>query len=113
MLLSEEDIELLEKEGYPKNYFVRFEKSYTLLRNSQGHCVFYNVKKAACNVYPSRPSGCRIYPVIYDEDQCIEVVDNICHAQNTISDREKKMRGQKVVDLLKRIDEEAKQRHSS
>jgi Fe-S-cluster containining protein len=112
MLLSTEDITRLEKKGFSKEFFVRFDKAgYALLRNRQGHCVFYNIEMRRCNVYAERPSGCRVYPVIFDEDKGI-VVDDICHAQETVTEQEKLRKGKKVVKLLKRIDREAEQKSS-
>ena len=110
MLLSTEDITRLEKEGYSKTFFVCFDKEgYAILRNRQGHCVFYNPEKMRCNVYAVRPLGCRIYPVIYDEDHGI-VADTICPVHGTVTAQEKKQKGKKVVTLLKRIDNEAQHR---
>ena len=110
MLLCGADIARIEKKGYNKDSFVRFDKEgYALLRNRQGCCVFYNKKERQCDVYASRPSGCRIYPVILDEDKGI-VIDEICHAQTTISGTEKAHRGKRVLNLLKKIDAEAKNR---
>ena len=110
MLLSALDIKRLEKKGYSKESFTRFDKNgYALLRNRQGHCVFYNNAKRGCDIYYSRPLGCRVYPIIQDEETGI-VVDSICHAQETISQSEKDQVGKKVLRLLKRIDTEAKNR---
>jgi len=113
MLLSKEDIERLERKGYRKEFFVRFDRAgYAKLRNRQDHCVFYNVENRTCNVRGERPLGCRIYPVIYDEARGI-VVDDICKAQSTVSEEQKAKRGQKVLKLLKKIDAEAKKRRSA
>lgn len=110
MLLAIADITRLERLGYSKNYFVRFDKEgYALLRNRQGCCVFYDVQRRQCSVYSSRPSGCRVYPVILDEDAGL-VVDSICCAQRTISAGEKSRRGTRVLKLLEQIDEEAQSR---
>jgi Fe-S-cluster containining protein len=110
MLLSKEDILRIEKKGYAKNFFLRFDKAgYAILRNHQGHCVFYNLEKNQCSVYDERPSGCRVYPVIYDEDKGI-VADTICPANRTVTAQEKKINGKKVIALLKRIDREAEKR---
>jgi Fe-S-cluster containining protein len=113
MLLSEEDIELIKIEGYRRDQFVRLENGYTFLRNYQGHCVFYCPEDASCLIYKHRPVGCRLYPVIYDEDKGVEVIDDICCARDTISKKEKKLHGRKVVNLLKKIDKEAESRLSS
>ncbi|MCW4010541.1 MAG: YkgJ family cysteine cluster protein [Candidatus Bathyarchaeota archaeon] len=112
MLLSEEDITRLEKQGFTREFFVRFDREgYALLRNRQGCCVFYDTQKRGCSVYAFRPSGCRVYPVIFDEENGV-VVDSICHAQATISEAEKLRRGKQVLRLLEKIDAEAKSRRS-
>jgi Fe-S-cluster containining protein len=110
MLLTEADIKRLQDQGYPKESFVRFDpERYALLRNRQGHCVFYNPEKRLCEVYEFRPEGCRIYPVMYDEDAGI-VLDSICPAQATITTEEQACKGQEVLAILKRVDVEAQTR---
>jgi len=112
MLLSQGDIRRLEKIGFSKNYFVKFDRQgYAMLKNREGYCVFYDHKKRQCRVYPDRPSGCRVYPVILDEEKGI-VLDDICYSRNTISRNEKNLKGERVVKLLERIDNEATNRRS-
>ena len=112
MLLSERDITRLVKKGFSKNYFVKYDKQgYAQLKNREGYCVFYDPKKRQCNVYADRPSGCRVYPVILDDEKGI-VLDDICGSRNTITEREKKINGRKVIRLLERIDSEAANRRS-
>jgi len=113
MLLSAEDIERLESKGFRKEFFARLDRAgYAKLRNCEGHCVFYDIEKRRCKVYADRPLGCRIYPVIYDEAKGI-VVDDICHAQNTVTEKQKTKRGKIVLKLLEKIDAEAKTRCSA
>jgi uncharacterized protein len=108
MLLSKQDILRLEKKGFPVESFVRFDdEGYAILRNRGGYCVFYNVKQRQCDLYADRPSGCRVYPIILDEDKGI-IVDNICHAKRTITEQEKIRKGKQVIKLLEKIDREAK-----
>lgn len=110
MLLSTEDIERLERKGYSKNFFVRFDsESYARLQNRQGRCIFYDAEKHLCKIYEVRPLGCRLYPVIYDEIKGI-VVDRICMAQRSLNEKEIERKGKKVVKLLEKIDAEAKRR---
>jgi Fe-S-cluster containining protein len=110
MLLSTEDIERLERKGYPREFFVLLDREgYAKLRNKQRHCVFYDVEKRRCKVYGARPLGCRLYPVIYDEDEGI-VVDGICRAEGKFSERFLERKGRKVLRLLRRIDAEAQGR---
>jgi Fe-S-cluster containining protein len=110
MLLSNEDIERLERKGYERDFFVRIDKEgYAMLRNRDGVCVFFDPEKRVCRERAKRPLGCRIYPVMFDEDKGI-VVDDICPAKNTLTEKQKAKRGKKVLKLLKRIDAEAKKR---
>jgi Fe-S-cluster containining protein len=110
MLLSNADIARLERKGYSRQFFVRFDRDgYARLRNLRGCCVFYDAEKRVCKVRADRPLGCRIYPVLYDEEKGI-VVDGICHAQGTVTEKQKAKRGKKVLKLLETIDAEAEKR---
>lgn len=110
MLLSQKDITRLEKKGFSKKQFVKYDKQgYAQLKNREGYCVFYNAEKRECNVYVDRPEGCRVYPVILDVEKGI-VLDDICDSGNTISEREKMVKGKRVIGLLERIDDEAAKR---
>jgi len=112
MLLSNADIERLERKGYSREFFTRFDsEGYAKLRNQQECCVFYDVEKRQCKVRADRPLGCRIYPVIYDEEKGI-IVDDICHAQDTVTEKQKAKKGRKVLKLLEKIDAEAEKRRS-
>jgi uncharacterized protein len=107
MLLSKKDIKRLLAKGYSANQFVQYDKQgYALLKNRDGYCVFYDVNSRRCRVYGDRPSGCRVYPVIVDEEKGI-ILDDICHCTKTISESEKKLKGKRVVKLLEIIDLEA------
>ena len=112
MLLAVKDIRRLEKKGFSKNFFVEIDKQgYAGLKNRDGYCVFYDLKARRCNVYSDRPSGCRVYPVILDEEKGI-VFDEICNSCSSISLKEKKVKGKKVIKLLEKIDAEAENRRS-
>jgi Fe-S-cluster containining protein len=110
MLLSIMDIELLEKAGHDRGEYVHLDKKgYAKLQNRNGYCVFYDSAKQRCKVYEHRPSGCRIYPVIYSEEDGV-ILDNLCPEKNTVSADELKRKGMKVVKLLDRMDSEAETR---
>jgi Fe-S-cluster containining protein len=110
MLLAVKDIRRLEKKGFSKNYFAEIDKQgYAVLKNRNGYCVFYDLKGHKCSVYADRPSGCRVYPVILDEEKGI-VFDEICNSSSSVNVKEKKVRGKKVTKLLDKIDAEAKNR---
>jgi len=110
MLLSNEDVSQLESKGYDRESFAVLDsKGYLTLRNVHGCCVFFDAKKLRCRVRGFRPSGCRVYPVIQDEDEGI-LVDNTCPAGSTVTEKQKVKRGKKVLKLLERIDAEAEKR---
>ncbi len=110
MLLSNTDIERLERLGHNRQTFVRYDgHGFARLRNRRGFCVFYDGEKCRCQVYGYRPLGCRIYPVIYSEQEGI-VVDDLCPMQDTISKIELKREGKRLMALLQRIDYEAQAR---
>jgi Fe-S-cluster containining protein len=110
MLLSLRDIERLERKGYNRNFFVRFDsEGYATLKNQCGYCVFYDTKKRRCKVRTHRPAGCRIYPVIFHENKGI-IVDPICPSRDSVTEKQKAKEGQKVLKLLRTIDAEAKRR---
>lgn len=108
MLLSRADIKRLENKGCSMHDFVHCDREgYSRLRNHQGRCVFYDADTHHCTVYRRRPLGCRLYPVIHDEDKGI-VTDRLCPRQDTISKVELARKGKAVMKLLARIDDEAK-----
>jgi Fe-S-cluster containining protein len=110
MLLSRSDIRLLERVGHDVGKFARFNKQgFAQLRNCRGCCIFYQADKHRCKIYRHRPLGCRIYPVMYDEEQRV-VVDGLCPQAETVSKREILLKAVKLKRLLKRIDSEAVRR---
>jgi hypothetical protein len=112
MLLSEKDINRLVKKGFSKDFFVKYDElGYAILKNREGYCVFYDIKKRQCSVYVDKPLGCWIYPVMLDEEKGI-VLDGICQSINTITEKEKKIKGKRVIQLLGKIDSEASDRRS-
>ena len=111
MLLSNEDVARLERKGYTRKFFsVADSEGFIFLRNLNGYCVFYDAEKRRCRIRANRPSGCRVYPVIYDEAKGI-IVDDICPSEGTVTEKQKVKRGKKVLKLLEKIDAEAKKRH--
>jgi len=107
MMLSNADVERLEKAGYHRRQFLRYDRhGFARLRNRRGFCVFYEIEKCRCQIYKHRPLGCWIYPVIYSEQEGI-VVDSLCPMKDSVSEIELKRKGKKVIELLQKIDSEA------
>lgn len=112
MLLSSADIERLEKMGYGREKFARFDRhGFVRLRNRGGFCVFYDVERCRCRVYRHRPLGCRVYPVILSEQEGV-IVDDLCPVRGMVSQLEFERKGKKLMGLLQRIDAEAVSRGS-
>jgi len=113
MLLSETDIEKLEKTGNRSKHFMRLDgQGYVKLRNRLGHCVFYDLKLKRCRVYSFRPLGCQVYPVIYSVEDGV-IIDGLCPMSNSVSGKEFQRKGKTVVKLLETIDGEAAKRRQA
>jgi hypothetical protein len=113
MPLSEEDMGLLEKAGYKRQRFARRDKhGSALLQNRKGHCFFYDVERRRCKAYRFRPLGCRLYPVVYSEEN-VAIVDELCPMGRTVTSAELRKKGRKVGELLRRIELEASSRTMS
>lgn len=110
MLLTEEDIRKLEKDGYERKDFARQNREgYYKLRNHQGYCVFYDQNLQRCIVYVHRPIGCKTYPVIYSVGDGV-IADDLCPMNKSISKTELQSKGKAVMKLLATIDREAAER---
>jgi Fe-S-cluster containining protein len=76
MPVSNLDVKRILKLGYRLEYFaVRTEEGWRL-KNSSGRCIF--LQQEGCQIYPDRPEGCKLYPLVYDETLEEPVIDSIC-----------------------------------
>ena len=113
MPLSTEDIKRLVKRGYSEDFFCAFDDyGYAKLKNLKNQCVFYDAKDRQCKVYRFRPSGCRLYPVIYDAQKGV-VLDSICQPIDKPNAKDIAQKGWKVLKLLDKIDSQAERRRNS
>lgn len=78
MLLLEEDVERIKGLGYEEKFFAGKEsQGFKILKNSKaGRCVFHDGTK--CTIYENRPKGCKLYPIVFDEDRGLAVKDELC-----------------------------------
>jgi Fe-S-cluster containining protein len=77
MLLLDEDVRRIIGLGFEKSYFVTSSDGFKMLKNSsEGRCVFHDGK--LCTIYANRPSGCKLYPVIFNENLNRPVKDRLC-----------------------------------
>jgi Fe-S-cluster containining protein len=76
MLLLNDDVRRIEGLGFRGDFFISKFRGFKKLKNSNGRCVFHDGEQ--CTIYSNRPSGCRLYPVIFDEDLNRPVRDTFC-----------------------------------
>jgi Fe-S-cluster containining protein len=108
MSLTHQDIHRIIKAGYQPSAFIIHKEGEWRLANQQerGHCVFLNDNK--CQIYEDRPTGCRIYPLVFNETWKLAVIDSLCPFSNefqiTDMDREN------LFALIKQLDNESEQK---
>lgn len=76
MFLLKDDVKCIVDLGFKKDFFSLDFNGFISLKNINGRCVFHDGKK--CVIYSSRPLGCRLYPVIFDEVLKHPVLDDFC-----------------------------------
>ncbi len=77
MSLSQADRQRIEQTGRgADSYFQEGNDGYWRLRNVDGHCVF--LEGGHCLIYPHRPEGCVLYPLIYYTDTNEPGLDDFC-----------------------------------
>lgn len=112
MELSIKDIERLERMGYRREFFSVIDNGVTRLRNVGGWCYFYSPVEKRCRVYEERPSGCRLYPVVYLVNEGA-IIDELCPMGQTISQQELRKKGKTLENLLKKINNKRRQNRIS
>ncbi len=76
MLLSDEDVRRIIGLGFQKDDFLLEKNGWLQLRNRKGTCIF--LYGGMCSIYENRPSGCRFYPLIFDEELESLLLDGGC-----------------------------------
>ena len=76
MFLLKDDIQHLISLGFKEDFFTVEYNGFKSLSNKKGRCVFHDGKE--CTIYPNRPLGCKLYPVIFDVDLKRPVMDRLC-----------------------------------
>lgn len=106
MILSEKDIDRIQSLGFSYDFYVDINNGWLQLKNKDGLCVFHNCKK--CLIYESRPEGCQLYPLTYDNDNKCTIFDKECPHQSKfiISESLKN----KLFNLISRAISERSQR---
>lgn len=76
MPLTRFDIDRISEQGYKIKDFVVKRRRECQLKNVNGRCVFLG--DDGCKIYSFRPEGCRLYPLVYDEDDGKGVMHDFC-----------------------------------
>ena len=108
MSLTDQDITQIITAGYPPSAFIIYKEGEWRLANQQenGPCVFLNDEK--CQIYDNRPTGCRIYPLVFNETKRQAVIDSLCPFSDEfqISDVDR----ENLCKLIKQLDNESEQK---
>jgi Fe-S-cluster containining protein len=103
MPLTEDDLKRIEKLGFKRVEFSIRVEGETRLRNRDKACFF--LEEGKCRIYPSRPEGCTIYPLVYDIDSHKFVYDTVCpHDKEFKATREDKERLKRLIRRLEKED---------
>jgi Fe-S-cluster containining protein len=70
------DVERISEQGYRIKDFVVKRRRERQLKNRDGRCVFLGDN--GCIIYSFRPEGCRLYPMVYNEDNGKGVIHDFC-----------------------------------
>jgi Fe-S-cluster containining protein len=102
MPLTLKDIRRIQKKGYKPSEFIVKRNGERQLRNIEGLCFF--LEKGRCTIYRDRPEGCRIYPLIFDENCKRVIIDTDCshHEEFSINP----ISAEKLRKLIRVIDRE-------
>ncbi len=110
MMLLNKDVERILRLGYGFHEFAFIdENGFIRLKNIDNHCIFLDPKTCKCKIYEFRPIGCRLYPIIYVEGVGV-VIDTECPAHNTIEPRELNIKAKLLIQVIRKLKEEAKNR---
>ena len=101
MPLSNFDLKRILKLGHEREYFAVKAKKEWRLKNNSGRCVF--LSEEGCRIYRHRPEGCRLYPLVYDENLREAVVDPFCPYGGLL--KVQKNDGKRLKVLLEKLSE--------
>ncbi|MBU0496635.1 MAG: YkgJ family cysteine cluster protein [Candidatus Thermoplasmatota archaeon] len=76
MHLTFADITQILRQGYDSSFFIKKNNGWMQLKNKKGRCVFHTGN--SCSIYPNRPRGCRLYPIVYDIEHQTAMYDTEC-----------------------------------
>ena len=81
MELSKQDISRIEDQntlGLIRDDFCFKVDGFIKLKNIDNHCLFLDPDTNHCKVYSFRPTGCKFYPLIFNQEKNRCVIDDEC-----------------------------------
>ena len=103
MPLTRDDIERIIGLGYKTDDFTVKRSGNWKLKNKHGRCVFLTAD--GCLIYPYRPIGCKLYPLVYDEYETKPILDNLCPYKHQFQFNKKHV--EQLLKLVKMLEREA------
>jgi Fe-S-cluster containining protein len=84
VVATKNEVDAITERGYP-NHFVKITRDvYGLEWGKDGSCVYLN--DSGCSIYPVRPLGCRMFPVVQTRSHDVILVK--CPLASYLSDDE-------------------------
>ena len=99
MPLTNLDVKRIKEQGHKFKDFGVKRGRERHLKNVNGRCVF--LEDTGCRMYAYRPEGCRLYPLVYNEDLGNVFIHDLCpfgHEFKFTKDDE-----EKLIDLYRTI----------
>ena len=81
MELSKQDIKRIEDQntlGLKRDDFCFKTDGFFKLKNKDNHCIFLDPDTNYCKIYLIRPTGCKFYPLIFNQEKNKCVIDDDC-----------------------------------
>ncbi len=81
MELSNQDIKRIEDQntlGFKREDFCFKTDGFIKIKNIDNHCIFLDPETNYCKIYLIRPTGCKFYPLIFNQEKNKCVIDDDC-----------------------------------
>ena len=102
MNLTREDIIRIEDAGYKTKDFVVTKKGENYLKNFNRQCFF--LTNSGCSIHHLKPEGCRLYPLVYDEENNSIFLDPLCPHKSEFKIGKQDIKN--MLKILKKLYEE-------
>lgn len=77
MPLTKQEVDRISRLGFAPAEFIEEVDGWLQLRNAREGCCSF-LRFGLCSIYPDRPEGCRLYPIVFDVDGNKAVLDPDC-----------------------------------